>query len=68
MIRLHNYTYFIFLLVSILAGQRVYAQQESRVFTSDITHFWEAYDKVVSTTDSALQYQYINDFYLYHIL
>lgn len=64
MIRPHNYTYFIFILVSLLAGQRVYAQQESRVFTSDITHFWEAYDKVVSTTDSALQYQYINDFYL----
>jgi hypothetical protein len=64
MIRPHNYTYFIFILVYLIAGQSVYAQQESCVFTSDITHFWEAYDKVVSTTDSALQYQYINDFYL----
>lgn len=34
------------------------------VVTSDIDHFWEAYDKIRSTQDSAQQYQYLQEFYL----
>lgn len=34
------------------------------IFSTDIDNFWMAYDKIVSTTDSAMQYQYINDLYI----
>ncbi|AEV31785.1 hypothetical protein Oweho_0772 [Owenweeksia hongkongensis DSM 17368] len=33
------------------------------VITSDITNFWVAYDKITSTQDSALQYQYLDSLY-----
>ena len=34
-----------------------------KVETSDITHFWEAYDKITTTKDSVLQYQYLDSLY-----
>jgi hypothetical protein len=34
------------------------------IVTKDIDHFWEAYDQVVSTTDSTQQMQYLKDLYL----
>ena len=33
------------------------------VITSDITNFWEAYDKITSTQDSTLQYKYLDSLY-----
>lgn len=41
------------------------AQQFKQEFQGDdILRFWEAFDKVTSTQDSALQYQYLHHFYL----
>ncbi len=34
------------------------------IVTSDIPHFWEAYDKITATQDSVLQYQYLDSLYL----
>ena len=33
------------------------------IITSDITNFWEAYDKITSTQDSILQYKYLDSLY-----
>jgi len=33
------------------------------VFTSDIAHFWNAYDHIITTQDSALQHQYLDSLY-----
>ncbi|KAI9452841.1 hypothetical protein F5148DRAFT_1289409 [Russula earlei] len=38
--------------------------QYANIITSDIDHFWEAYDKIVSTTDSAQQYTYLDTLFL----
>ena len=37
---------------------------QKTIITDDIDHFWEAYDKVVSTKDSVKQLQYINELYI----
>lgn len=42
---------------------RSHAQQQKFVGT-DIDNFWIAYDKIISTTDTVLQYQYLNDLYI----
>lgn len=39
-------------------------QTEINYFTDDIDHFWEAYDKITSTSDSLQQLQFLNDLYL----
>ncbi|PHS03137.1 MAG: hypothetical protein COA88_16025 [Kordia sp.] len=36
----------------------------SHIITSDITNFWEAYDKITSTQDSTLQNKYLDSLYL----
>jgi Bacterial Ig-like domain len=42
-----------------------FAQPASRQFVStDINHFWTAYDKITSTRDSSLQHQYLKEYYL----
>ncbi|MEZ4779641.1 MAG: Ig-like domain-containing protein [Flavobacteriaceae bacterium] len=33
------------------------------IVTSDIDHFWEAYDKIIATEDSTLQYQWLDSLY-----
>lgn len=33
------------------------------IVTTDITNFWEAYDKISSTQDSVLQYKYLDSLY-----
>jgi len=40
------------------------SNENSNVVTSDIDNFWNAYDKITSTTDSVQQYQYINELFL----
>jgi hypothetical protein len=37
---------------------------DQRVFTSDIDHFWTAYDSVLTTTDSVQQLHYIQTLYI----
>jgi len=34
------------------------------IITSDIDHFWQAYDMVISTDDPDKQMQYFNELYL----
>ena len=34
------------------------------VYTSDIDHFWEAYDSIQTTSDSLLQYKYMQTLYV----
>nr|WP_315476348.1 hypothetical protein [uncultured Undibacterium sp.] len=43
----------------------VHAQsRHSQFVTSDIDHFWRAYDKIKSTTDATEQLKYLNDLYI----
>lgn len=51
----------IFLPLIILLSFQVDAQQ---VITTDIDHFWKAYDKIGTTKDSVLQYRYLDELYL----
>jgi hypothetical protein len=43
---------------------RAAAQPDQRVFTSDIDHFWIAYDSAQTTTDSIQQLRYIQTLYV----
>jgi len=42
----------------------IFAQQAVQLITTDIDHFWNAYDKIVSTTDTAAQYGYLNQLFI----
>ncbi|MFZ4476519.1 MAG: hypothetical protein ACOYPR_15080, partial [Saprospiraceae bacterium] len=40
------------------------AQSNNRlIITSDIDHFWEAYDKIQTTSDTSLQLEYLNSLF-----
>jgi len=53
------------LLFCLLIFKSATAQQQSSNFiTADIYNFWKAYDKIISTTDSAQQYAYLNQFFI----
>jgi hypothetical protein len=42
-----------------------YAQQRNqKIISSDIEHFWKAYDRIISTTDTLKQIEYLRTFYL----
>lgn len=55
-------------MISFLVGLTLLSSctyQKSQEFnSSDITHFWEAYDSIASTTDTLLQMEYLNELYL----
>lgn len=44
--------------------QSVLAQRNVNLITTDIDHFWQAYDKINSTQDTSLQYTYLNTLFL----
>ena len=48
----------------ILASCQTGKKHFENIVTTDITHFWEAYDKITSTKDSILQYKYLDSLYL----
>ncbi len=50
-------------LVIMLSGCQPPKQESRNIITSDITHFWQAYDQIRSTTDSALQHKYLDSIY-----
>ncbi|MGD1840337.1 MAG: hypothetical protein ACFB0B_05485 [Thermonemataceae bacterium] len=55
----------VYLLCCYCIVTQVVAQQASDVIiTQDIDHFWEAYDKIITTKDSAQQYTYLQTLYL----
>ena len=43
----------------------LFAQNNKQIFvTTDIDNFWTAYDKIITTKDSAAQYGYLNKLYI----
>jgi hypothetical protein len=34
------------------------------VITTDITNFWNAYDQIITTKDTSLQFQYLNKLFI----
>jgi hypothetical protein len=56
-----KYLKFYFLLFFFTLSSLVKAQN---IILSDITNFWAAYDKIVTTKDSALQYKYLDSLFL----
>lgn len=44
--------------------QSIYAQRTVNLITTDIDHFWQAYDKINSTKDTSAQYRYLNTLFL----
>lgn len=60
MIKLLSLLTTVIILVSCQTEKKGY----KNIVTTDITHFWEAYDKITSTQDSVLQYQYLDSLYL----
>jgi len=51
-------------LLIILACCRAASQSPENIITTDIPHFWQAYDLITSTQDSVLQYKYLDSLYL----
>jgi hypothetical protein len=49
-----------------LAITSSFAQENEKntIITTDIDNFWTAYDKILLTKDTTLQYQYLNNFFL----
>jgi len=47
-----------------IAAFTVFGQKEAKVFTSDIDHFWQAYDSVNTTKDTLKQLEFIQTLYL----
>lgn len=50
--------------VLILVSCQSQKQNPKNVITTDIANFWQAYDKIISTQDSNLQYHYLDSLYL----
>jgi len=50
--------------VLILAGCQTRQTEFKNIVTTDIDNFWQAYDKITTTQDSALQYKYLDSLYL----
>ena len=55
---------YVLLCCFILSNCQKPVPQQSHVITEDIEHFWEAYDSIRSTTDSALQVRYLQNLFL----
>ncbi|WP_191858942.1 gliding motility protein GldB-related protein [Hanstruepera ponticola] len=50
-------------IVMILVSCQTEKNGYKNIVTTDINNFWEAYDKITSTQDSTLQYQYLDSLY-----
>lgn len=48
----------------ILSILKVYSQKKNYIFTSDINHYWEAYDQIKKTNDTHKKYELINNLYI----
>jgi hypothetical protein len=56
-----KYLQFTFLLVFL---NSIYILNAQNIISSDIDNFWTAYDKIVITKDSVLQYKYLDNLFL----
>ncbi len=55
---------YLFFIVAFLSSCTSSLTFKQEIYTTDIDNYWMAYDKIVATNDSTLQYQYINDYYI----
>lgn len=53
-----------FLTIVVILSSCQTQKQSSKIITSDIKNFWDAYDNITSTQDSILQYKYLDSLYL----
>ena len=51
-------------IVCVLLSINLSQGQNSRIVTTDINNFWNAYDHINSTTDTSKHYEYINELFL----
>jgi len=53
-----------FLIFTLLGCDKKTDNSNQNIITSDVNNFWNAYDKIISTQDSILQYKYLDSLYL----
>lgn len=58
--RIFNLTFLLLLTLANVFGQI----NKQNFITTDIDNFWTAYDKVITTKDSSLQYKYLNELFI----
>lgn len=58
--RTFNLTFLLFFTLTNVFGQI----SDQNFITTDIDNFWTAYDKVITTKDSLLQYKYLNELFI----
>ena len=58
--RTFNLTFLLLFTLTNVFGQL----SDQNIITTDIDNFWTAYDKVITTKDSSLQYKYINELFI----
>ncbi len=56
--------YFCALCILLVLSCSLQAQHKQAFVSTDLTHFWQAYDQITQTKDSAKQIQLINDLYI----
>jgi hypothetical protein len=59
-LRTFNLAFLLFVTFTNVFGQI----SDQNFITTDIDNFWKAYDKVVTTKDSSLQYKYLNELFI----
>lgn len=54
---------FVLLAIMIVQSCQIEKKQGDKIVTTDIIHFWEAFDKITTTQDSGLQHKYLDSLY-----
>ena len=57
-------TFSLYALLIIFAGCKTAPKKPEIIISTDIPNFWQAYDMITSTSDSVLQYKYLDSLYL----
>lgn len=53
-----------FLVLSLLGCNKKEDESNQNIITTDIDNFWNAYDRIIATKDSILQYKYLDSLYI----
>lgn len=54
----------LFIIFSLLLTKVAFGQPKQKVYTSDITNFWDAFDRIQATTDYSQKISIINELYI----
>ena len=54
----------VFIIISFFRCNKKTDNNNQNIITSDINNFWNAYDKIIATKDSILQYKYLDSLYI----